>query len=256
VFVPVRSGAPISRRDRPAKPPLTREGIIAVALRILRAEGLERVTMRRLARELDTGPASLYVYVDNMADLHGAVLDRLLSEVDLRPAAPAGGWRDRLVELLVGYTELLFAHPSLARSVLTLRPRPSGANYMRLFDSVLVLLRMGGVPAGQAAWGVNLLLQQAVATAAEHGTRRESADVPEEDELSWREVTAGGHPGITWASGELFSGGCHRMRWAFEVLIAGIAASELPPYPSPTAGGGATVNANPRDLGNDGSAFS
>ena len=110
--------------------------------------------MRRLARELDTGPASLYVYIDNMADLHGAILDRLLSEVDLRPAAPACGWPDRLAELLVAYTEFLFAHPSLARSVLTPRPRPSGPNYMRLVDSVLVLLRTGGMPAGQAASGV------------------------------------------------------------------------------------------------------
>jgi AcrR family transcriptional regulator len=240
VFVPVRSGAPVSRRDRPAKPPLTREGIIAVTLRLLRAEGLERVTMRRLARELDTGPASLYVYIDNLADLHGAVLDRLLSEVDLQPAAPGGGWRDRLADLLVAYTELLFAHPSLARSVLTLRPRPSGPNYMSLVDSVLVLLRTGGVPAGQAAWGVSLLLQQAVATAAEHGTRRESADLPEEDERSWREVSAGEHPGIAWASGELFSGGHHRMRWAFDVLIDGIAARELPPYAPPGATGEAT----------------
>lgn len=233
MFVPTRTGVPISRRDRPAKPPLTREGITAVTLRLLQAEGLERVTMRRLARELDTGPASLYVYFDNVADLHGAVLDRLLSEVDLRPGAP-GGWRTRLVELLVSYTELLFAHPSLARSVLTLRPRPSGPNYMRLVDSVLVLLRAGGVPAGQAAWGVSLLLQLAVATAAEHGTRRESASAgaPEEaDELSWREASAEEHPGIAWASAELFTGGRHRMRWAFEVLIAGIAATELPPYP-------------------------
>jgi hypothetical protein len=133
---------------------------------------------------------------------------------------------------------LLFAHPSLARSVLTLRPRPSGPNYMRLVDSVLVLLRMGGVPAGQAAWGVSLLLHLAVTTAAEHGTRRESANVPEQDELSWREVSAGEHPGIAWASGELFSGGRHRMRWAFDVLIAGIVATELPPHPSPGAASG------------------
>jgi AcrR family transcriptional regulator len=236
MFVSARSNAPVSRRDRPAKPPLTREGIIAVTLRLLQAEGLEQVTMRRLARELDTGPASLYVYFDNVADLHGAVLDQLLSEVDLRPDAPPGGWRPRLVELLAAYTELLFAHPSLARSVLTLRPRPSGPNYMRLVDSVLVLLRAGGVPAGQAAWGVNLLLQMAVATAAEHGTRKEAAGdgaAEEADEQSWREASAGEHPGIAWASQELFTGGHHRLRWAFEVLIAGIAASEIPPYPPP-----------------------
>jgi len=211
--------------------------------------------MRRLAQELDTGPASLYVYLDNMADLHAAVLDRLLSEADLRSVASADGWRDRLVELLVAYTELLFAHPSLARSVLTLRPRPSGPNYLRLADSVLVLLRMGGVPPGQAAWGVNLLLEVAVATAAEHGTRRESAGVPEVDELFWGAVAPGEYPGIAWASEELFSGGHHRMRWAFEVLIAGIAASELPPHP-PTRPAAGPREANRRDLGNDGSAFS
>jgi AcrR family transcriptional regulator len=233
VFVPAR-GVPVSRRDRPAKPPLTREGIVAVALRVLRAEGLERVTMRRLAHDLDTGPASLYVYFGSMAELHGAVLDRLLADVDPRPAARAGGWRARLTGLLVAYTELLFAHPSLARSVMTLRP--SGPNYMRLVDSVLALLRTGGVPAGQAAWGMNLLLQLAVAMAAEHGTRRESASAyaAAKDEEPWREASAQEHPGIAWASGQLFSGtGQQRLRWAFDVLIAGIAATELTPRPPP-----------------------
>ena len=50
-----------------------------MALRIMREEGLERVTMRRLAAELDTGPASLYVYLRNVAELHGAILDELLA---------------------------------------------------------------------------------------------------------------------------------------------------------------------------------
>ena len=196
------------------------------ALRLLRAEGLERVSLRRLAGELDTGPASLYVYVDNLADLHGAILDRLLSEVDLGSSAPEE-WRSRLIDLLTAYTELLFAHPSLARSVLALRP--SGPNYLRLADSVLVLLRAGGVPPGQAAWGVSLLLQLAVSTAAEHGTRRDRGDAgpaEEAEERSWRQVPAGQYPGIAWASPDLFTGGNQRMPWAFHVLIDGLVAGE------------------------------
>ena len=82
---PVR---PVSRRERPSKPALTREGVVATAVELLRDEGLERVTMRRLADELDTGPASLYVYVRNTAELHAAILDELLGGVDLRPAGP------------------------------------------------------------------------------------------------------------------------------------------------------------------------
>jgi AcrR family transcriptional regulator len=230
MFVSIQSGAPVTSRDRAAKPPLTEEGIITAAVRLLQAGGLERMTVRRLAQELDTGPASLYAYFGNMTELHGAMLDRLLAGVDLRPGARAGGWRDRLVGLLVAYAELLFAHPGLARSVMTLRP--SGPNYMRLVDSVLALLRTGGVPAGQAAWGMNLLLQLATTMAAEHGTRRESASAyaEEEEEVPWREVSAAEHPGIAWASGQLFSGTGHqRLRWAFDVLITGIAATGITP---------------------------
>lgn len=89
-----------SRRERPAKPALTREGIIATAVRIMKAEGLQRVTMRRLAQELDTGPASLYVYVANVAELHAAILEELLGEVDLSPAVASGDWRERIEALL------------------------------------------------------------------------------------------------------------------------------------------------------------
>lgn len=81
-----------SRRERPAKPALSRAGIIATAVALMRAEGLEKVTMRRLAQELDTGPASLYVYVRNTAELHAAVLDELLGSVDLGAAGGDGDW--------------------------------------------------------------------------------------------------------------------------------------------------------------------
>src|SRR6478672_908507 len=90
-----RTGKARSRRERPAKPALSREGIVAAALAVLRAEGLERVTMRRVAAELDTGAASLYVYVRDTEDLHAQLLDALLGPV--ADAIPAGGtWRERL----------------------------------------------------------------------------------------------------------------------------------------------------------------
>src|SRR5882757_7545884 len=116
-------GIPSSRRERPAKPALTREGIVAAAVAVMRAEGLEKVTMRRLAQELDTGPASLYVYARNAAELHAAVLDELLGEVDLGPVrAAAGDWREQLVRVLTSYTAVLFEYPRLARSALVTRP--------------------------------------------------------------------------------------------------------------------------------------
>lgn len=222
---------PVSRRDRPAKPPLSRESVVATALRIMKAEGLERVTMRRLGAELDTGPASLYVYVRNMAELHGAMLDDLLLDLDWRAGAGTDDWRNRLVDLLMSYTGLLFAYPSLARSVLTLRP--SGPNYLRLIDTVLALLRAGDIPVRQAAWGVDILLQHAVATAAEQGIRTEAVETEGEEwdlAVAVAEASETVYPQIAGVRHELFSGtGEERGRWAFATLIRGLRAETRTP---------------------------
>ncbi len=211
---------PVSRRDRPAKPPLSRAGVVAVALRIMQEEGLERVTMRRLASELDTGPASLYVYVANVAELHGALLDELLADFPRRP----------LVDLLTGYTELLTAYPSLARSVLSLWP--SGPHYLRLMDTVLELLIEAGIPDRQAAWGVDVLVQHATASAAEHGTRQESVEADRQGYLlatAVDEAPAADYPTVSRLRTELLSGtGEQRLRWQFDALMAGIRATPVP----------------------------
>ncbi|MCI4065393.1 TetR/AcrR family transcriptional regulator [Micromonospora sp. R77] len=221
---------PVSRRDRPAKPPLSRDGLVAVALRIMREEGLERVTMRRLASELDTGPASLYVYVENMAELHGALLDELVADLAVPDGGAPGRWRDDLIDLLAAYTVLLMRQPSLARSVLTLRP--SGPHYLRLLDALLGLLHAGGVPARQAGWGVDLLLQHATATAAEQGARDSSTATASEERhlaVAVREAAAADYPHLHRARDELFSGtGEQRLHWSFAVLVGGIAATRTP----------------------------
>jgi AcrR family transcriptional regulator len=222
---------PVSRRDRPAKPPLSRSGAVAVALRIMQEEGLERVTMRRLASELDTGPASLYVYVQNMAELHGAILDELLAGLHVVDPADVGTrWRSELIGLLTGYTRLLLGEPSLARSVLALRP--SGPNYVRLIDALLGLLHEGGVPVAQAAWGVDLLLQHGTATAAEQGLRREAIEAEaEQDALveALNDAADGDCPHIARARAELFSGtGAQRLAWMFDALITGISTVAVP----------------------------
>ncbi|MEV4350314.1 TetR/AcrR family transcriptional regulator [Actinoplanes sp. NPDC049596] len=217
---------PVSRRDRPAKSPLSREALVTAALHVMRQEGLERLTMRRLAAELDTGPASLYVYVRNTAELHGAILDELVAGLEQPGGPDAGEWREQLIDLLCAYTDLLFAHPSLARSVLALRP--SGPHYLRLIDTMLGLLLAGGLPARQAAWGVDILLQQATAMAAEQGSRDESADADGEEQdlaLAVAEATRDTYPHLVDVRDEILSGtGDERRRWAFETLIGGLRA--------------------------------
>ncbi|MER6472300.1 TetR/AcrR family transcriptional regulator [Streptomyces collinus] len=218
------AAAPRSRRDRPAKPALSREGIVAAAVAILRAEGLRKVTMRRLAQELDTGPASLYVYVRNTDELHAAVLDELLGTMDPVPAE--GTWRERLEGVLTAYTRVLLEHPSLARSALT--AWPSGPHYLDLIETLLALLDEGGVPRERAAWGVDLLLQHATATAAEHAGDEPSADW-QALRGALRGASAETHPHIAAGSGVLLSGAPEaRASWAFQALINGIERTAVP----------------------------
>ncbi|MCX4744132.1 TetR/AcrR family transcriptional regulator [Kitasatospora sp. NBC_01287] len=235
------SPASRSRRERPAKPALTRGGIVAAAVALMRAEGLERVTMRRLAQELDTGAASLYVYVRNTAELHAAILDELLGAVELGPARAAGDWRERLAAVLTSYTELLFEHPGLARSALV--ARPSGECYLELLEALLALLDEGGVPPERAAWAVDLLLQHATATAAEQATRDQAATADaadaraEQDALAAALTGADGtrHPRIAALGAELLAGsGEHRLAWGFQVLISGILCTPRPDRPEDT----------------------
>jgi AcrR family transcriptional regulator len=217
---------PRSRRERPAKEALTRRGIVAAAVDVMRAEGLDRVTMRRLAKELDTGPASLYVYFRNTAQLHAAVLDELLGAVDLAPVDADGDWRERLEAVLASYTLVLFEYPSLAQSAVT--ARPTGANYLRLVESILALLDEGGVPPGQASWGIDLLLQLATSTAAEHA----GGDDPEAwDALAavLRAVKPETYPRIAALGEDLLSGaGPDRSSWGIRALINGVLATPRP----------------------------
>ena len=224
---------PISRRERPAKPALSRQWIVDTAVRVMRAEGLEKVTMRRLAQELDTGPASLYVYVANTAELHAAVLDALLGEVDLAAGPAEEGnaedWREQLVAVLTSYTLVLFQHPQLARSALV--ARPSGENYLRLLERILDLLSRSGATVAQVAWGVDKLLQEATATAAEHSTQLQDPGAQDDWDALTRALHAADettHPAIKAHMPVLITGGGARLAWGFEVVINGLMRTPVP----------------------------
>ncbi|MBD7996375.1 TetR/AcrR family transcriptional regulator C-terminal domain-containing protein [Arthrobacter sp. Sa2CUA1] len=218
----------VSRRERPAKPALSRQWIIDTTIEIMRTEGLEKATMRRVAQALDTGPASLYVYVANTAELHAAVLEELTGSV---PAAEEGDWMTRLDALLGSYADILFTYPGLARSALVLRP--VGPHSLALFDRVLGLLLDGGIEPERAAWGVDLLLQYVTATAAEHSPAAPSnaaaSEYADAEKFAAAVRGASKTPRLAAHMDAVLSGTPdQRFRWALRALAAGIAATPVP----------------------------
>ncbi|WP_051229187.1 TetR/AcrR family transcriptional regulator [Pleomorphomonas oryzae] len=229
------SSGPASRRERPAKVALTRELIVATALDILNEEGLEKVTMRAIAGRLDTGPASLYVYVRNTEDLHAQLLDALIAGVPEaaaeRPGASvdAADWRGQLIGLLMTYTERLYSHPAIAR--LSLFARSNGPNSLRMADALLKLLRQGGVADASAAWAIDLMMHFATATAAEQSSdQHESKIAATADAIEAADPAL--YPNLAAIDPLLlFSGdGLERYTWAVNVLIDGVLTA-VPPTP-------------------------
>lgn len=115
---------------------LTIDRISVAALAILDRDGLTELTMRRLADELGTGPASLYRHVASREELLVEVADRVLGEL---PAPdPELCWRDALEQLAVGLRRTLLSHRAV---VLVVANSPHlGPNAIRireLFWSVM-----------------------------------------------------------------------------------------------------------------------
>lgn len=220
---------PRRRRVRRAQPAFSRQGIIEVALAILRDEGLDKVTMRRIAAALDTGASSLYVYVRSTEDLHAQLLDALLEAVVA--AVPSGGtWCARLTALLKHYMLVLFNHPEIARMAMS--TQPSGPNYLSLVDAILALLTEGGVPDREAAWAVDLLLLFATAIAAEHGSREPARHAEEFSALSEAIASADTrrYPHIARLGREILSGsGPERFQWGIDVFLTGVLGTPRTP---------------------------
>src|SRR4029453_6340929 len=73
--------APINDQDR--RPQLTPQRVVAEALAVIAQDGLQALTMRRLAARLGVVPGALYHHVGNKQQLQDLALDSVLAEVDL-----------------------------------------------------------------------------------------------------------------------------------------------------------------------------
>jgi AcrR family transcriptional regulator len=170
---------PRSRRDRPAKPALSRDAIVEAGLEIVREEGIDALTMRRLAQALDTGPASLYVYVANRGELWELLFDAAIAAVETEPTDPER-WREQLHALAARIVDVMAVrYPGIAKLAMT--HIPSGENAMRITESMLSLLKAGGVSDQAAAYAADLLSTYVNAIAYEHSTYRDVHEDPEHE---------------------------------------------------------------------------
>ncbi|GAA5044077.1 mycofactocin system transcriptional regulator MftR2 [Nocardia callitridis] len=91
---------------------LSESEIVEAALRVVRQDGVEKLSMRRLSRELGVSPMAPYYYVADKRELLDLVASAALIGVRT-PPAESGTWQQRLRELIDQIDDKLRRHPGL-----------------------------------------------------------------------------------------------------------------------------------------------
>jgi len=216
-------------KAKPARRQLSRDAVVDAALRVLDKEGLDAVTMRRVAQELQTGPASLYVHVTNKDELHQLLLDRVTAEIPLQEADPER-WQEQIKQLLRDSVGVFSAHPGVAQ--LAMSGLPSTPNSLRVMENMLTLLRAGGLSDQVVAWAGDLLGLFIPATALEETFFR-AAGHNEETMAEFtrqygdylRSLPATEFPTTVALASHMTTGaGSERFDFKLDVLLAGLIA--------------------------------
>jgi AcrR family transcriptional regulator len=150
--------------SRPAKMPLTQAQIVQAALRIVRTEGVDGVSMRRLASEFGTGPSSLYAHVTNKDELLQLMFDEVCGLIEV-PELDPPRWKEQIRELARAGHRALLDHYDLARA--SLATIPTGPNALRVSNAMMGMMLAGGVPPRIAAWAMDRIFLYLTADAYE-----------------------------------------------------------------------------------------
>lgn len=98
---------------------LNRARVVAAAIALADAEGLEAVSMRALAEQLGVVPMALYKHVADKEDLLNGMVNALIAEMPEAPALPPGKWQEALRQTLLGARAVITAHPWARRAIET-----------------------------------------------------------------------------------------------------------------------------------------
>jgi AcrR family transcriptional regulator len=133
---------------------LTRERVVAEALDVISAHGVQALSMRALATRLAVVPGALYRHVRSKEQLYDLVLDEILAEVDCRTDHEAP-WTDQLTTLAQRLRTVLEEHPGIAG--LLMSRVPLTPHSLTLAEAFLAPLQAAGLAPREAAMAYHLI---------------------------------------------------------------------------------------------------
>jgi AcrR family transcriptional regulator len=212
--------------QRAERRPLTRDAIVDAALTLLERDGMQGLSMRKLAQELGTGAASLYWHVGDKEELLSLLLDRIVGEQQV-PEPDPEHWQDQAKAMLRSARELLRSRRDAAQ--ISLGRIPAGPHSLPVLERTLNLLRVAGLPARVIALASDMFALYVGGFAYE-----ESLQAPPLGDANAAAEAFGAYlkslppdqfPALTSLADELVAGGPdERFEFAVELLVLGLEA--------------------------------
>ncbi|MEW2435983.1 TetR/AcrR family transcriptional regulator [Streptomyces caniferus] len=182
-----RSGAGIGNvwlrpsRGNKGEPPLTRARIVQAAVALLDEEGMDRLTMRRLAERLQVGATTLYWHVATKGDVIDLAVDAIFGETPV-PEHHAENPRDDVATLVNDWRQAMLRHPWAATVPSRQRPLmgPNFLTWMEFLQSALLRAGLTDKRLNAATWALYNHVMGATATQSSLQLSAEEAQLGQE----------------------------------------------------------------------------
>ncbi len=138
-----------AQTDESQRPRLSKAAVVERGLALADAEGLEAVTIRRLATELGVTPMALYWHFRSKDELLTGLADRIWAEIDVHIEAGAD-WSAQLRSIMESLVHVLRIHPSASQLLISGEKRASEAALVAT-ERTLEILKRGGFDPEHAA---------------------------------------------------------------------------------------------------------
>ncbi|MFC5832126.1 TetR/AcrR family transcriptional regulator C-terminal domain-containing protein [Nonomuraea insulae] len=204
--------------------PLNREKVLDAALALADEEGLEGLSMRRLAKILGVEAMSLYNHVSNKADLLDGIAERVFAQVE-RPD-PELPWREQVRAVALNMYRAFLRHPVVPLALVTDRSNPTSVRALEPLDALLGALFAAGFDEAGAwralsavnglVFGTLLMSTGGFSEADKSGARDTSAYVTRVDPVAlphFSRALSGAQDSVDVEADFL---------WALDVLIRGL----------------------------------
>lgn len=186
---------------------LTAPAIVEQAIKIGDTEGLDAVTIRRLATELGVTPMALYWHFKNKEQLLIGMADHLIANFAPKPADDRP-WQQRLRELMEGLVQVLRGHPC-ARTLLEQVDPADVPSYLTVWNETLGLTHAAGFTDGESFLISKYLLRSAISIAEAPvrfrpgHTEEEAAEIVRVKRLALESLPAGIYPNLVRMAGPM-----------------------------------------------------